>query len=178
MPMRMPTDPFKSQKRIWTSVTDFTPIADAVRAHFEAKGFQVASVPTATGSWDIDVTKDGVFRTVSGMRTALKIRLEPMEDSVMARAGIGILGAQILPTAIALLVFWPVIVTQIWGVVRAAKLDDEALGVIEAALVAAPVMAADGTPAAVPAVAAFCPSCGAARAGSARFCVSCGGAFD
>ncbi len=177
--MRMPTDPFKTQKRFWTVVEDLSPVADAVQSHFSAKGFQVASVRTATGAWDIDVTKSGTFRTVSGLNTSLKIRIESLDDSVMARAGIGILGAQVLPTAIALLVFWPVVVTQVWGVVRAAKLDDEALMVIETALStgsSGAVPGAYGTPAAP--TATFCPSCGAARAGTAKFCVSCGGAME
>ena len=101
------------------------------------------------------------------MRTALKVRIEPEAGSVVARAGIGILGQQALPTVVSMLVFWPILVTQVWGAVQASKTDDEALRVIEEGLALA---GGGGTGAAVPAPRAaggggFCGSCGAAHSG-------------
>jgi hypothetical protein len=87
---------------------------------------------------------------------------------------VGILGQQALPTVITMLVFWPVLVTQIWGAVKASKVDDEALSVVEAGL-AQTEPAAEIAPTAphVPASGAFCASCGAAHSGG-RFCTNCG----
>jgi hypothetical protein len=165
---------FKSERRIWTEVTDLTPVTEHVAAHFRGKGFEVVHQQTGAGAWDIDITRSGVFRTISGMRTALKVRLEPEPGAVMARAGVGILGQQALPTVITMLVFWPVVVTQIWGAVKASKMDDEALAVVEAGL-AQMASGAPETPAVVPAPAGggFCGQCGAAHSGG-RFCTNCG----
>jgi hypothetical protein len=45
--------------------------------------------------------------------------------------GGGIFGQQAIPTAITLLVFWPVIIAQVWNMAQEANLDEEALGVAE-----------------------------------------------
>jgi len=49
-------------------------------------------------------------------------------------AGVGIFGQQAIPTAITLLVFWPVIIAQVWNMAKEADLDDEALDVAEESL--------------------------------------------
>src|SRR4029453_7044851 len=125
---------FKSERRFWTDVTDLRPVVDQMAGHFRGKGYTVASAETGAGAWGVALTGTGVFRTVSGMRTALKVRLEPEPGSVLARAGVGILGQQALPTVVSMLVFWPVLVTPIWGTVQASQVDDEALRVVERAL--------------------------------------------
>ena len=167
---------FKSERRIWTEATDLGPVADELAQHFRAKGYEVVAHQTEVGAWDIDITRSGVFRTISGLRTALKVRLEPESGSVMARAGIGILGQQAIPTVVTMLVFWPVLVTQIWGTVQSSKVDDEALDVVEQALFR---LAGRTTPVPVaPSRANFCGECGAARAGTGRFCTNCGAPLD
>jgi hypothetical protein len=171
---------FKSERRIWTEVTDLEPVAQHLASHFRAKGYEVMHQRTATGAWDIDITRSGVFRTISGMRTALKVRIEPNAGSVVARAGIGILGQQALPTVVSMVVFWPILVTQVWGAVQASKTDDEALRVIEEglALAAGGGMGA-GTGGTAPIARAagggggFCGACGAGHSGG-RFCTNCG----
>jgi hypothetical protein len=168
---------FKSERRFWTEVTDLEPVALHLAAHFRAKGYEVIHAQTAARAWDIDITRTGTFRTISGMRTALKVRLEPEPGSVMARAGIGILGQQALPTVVSMLVFWPILVAQIWGAVQSAKVDDEALQVIDQglALAANPAPAAAMALGAVPAPrsGSFCGSCGAQATGG-KFCTTCG----
>jgi hypothetical protein len=56
----------------------------------------------------------------------------------MVRAGAGIFGKQAAPTAITLLAVWPIGVTmglvQVWGIVREAGLDNEAVRVVELSL--------------------------------------------
>jgi len=169
---------FKSERRFWTQLIDLAPVAEHLAGHFRGKGYEVLAQQTGVGAWDIDITRSGAFRTISGMRTALKVRLEPDSGGVMARAGIGILGQQALPTVVSMLVFWPILVTQIWGAVQASKLDDEALATVEAGIALAegggsapayapgPAVPAQGGP-------SFCGQCGS-PAGSGRFCTNCG----
>jgi hypothetical protein len=79
-----------------------------------------------------------------------------------------------------MVVFWPILVTQVWGAVQASKTDDEALRVIEEglALAAGGGMGA-GTGGTVPIARAagggggFCGACGAGHSGG-RFCTNCG----
>ena len=72
---------FKSERRMWTEVTDLEPVALHLAAHFRAKGYEVLQQQTAVGAWDIDITRTGVFRTISGMRTTLSCK----ENSVCRR---------------------------------------------------------------------------------------------
>src|ERR687897_28723 len=69
-----------------------------------------------------------------GMKTALNIRIEPVANGTTVEAGVGIFGQQAIPTAITLLVFWPVIIAQVWNMAQEAKLDEEALRVAEESL--------------------------------------------
>ncbi len=170
---------FKSERRIWTDVTDLEPVAEHLASHFRAKGYEVVHQQTATGAWDVDITRAGAFRTISGMRTALKVRIEPDSGSVMARAGIGILGQQALPTVVSMLVFWPVLVTQVWGAVQSSKMDDEALRVIDEGLAVAVTGGADSSttvPGPRSGGGSFCGQCGAPHAGG-KFCTRCGSAL-
>jgi len=165
---------FKTERRIRTDVTDLEPVALHLASHFQAKGYEVVHQKTAVGAWDVDITRSGVFRTISGMRTALKVRIEPDSGSVECRAGIGILGQQALPTVVSMLVFWPILVAQVWGAVQSSKVDDEAIRVIEEGLA---VAEGRGTGTGVPAPRAaggdFCGQCGTPHTGG-KFCTGCG----
>jgi ribosomal protein L40E len=73
-----------------------------------------------------------------------------------------------------MLLFWPVIIPQIWGLIQQAHLDDEAVNLVEQRLAAcgAPATGAAATP---PAQAPhFCVACGAANPADASFCPHCG----
>ncbi|GLY97813.1 hypothetical protein [Actinoplanes sp. NBRC 103695] len=160
---------FTSERRIWTDVTDLRPVVDRIMQHFRAKNYVVAATQTGTGGWDVGITRSGVLRTVAGLRTDLKVRLEPEPGRVLARAGVGLFGQLALPTVI-MFIFWPVIVTQVWGIVLSARVDDEAMTVIDDALTRAAAI-----PAPVPAT-GDCPGCGAPHGGGS-FCTGCGHSY-
>ncbi len=64
-----------------------------------------------------------------------------------------------------MLAFWPVLVTQTWGLVRQSKLDEEAIAVTEAALLAQQSLAEKSR---------YCHECGAALTEASAFCHACG----
>jgi hypothetical protein len=163
---------FKTSKVFPVTVADLSPVAEAVMYHFQRQGFEVESTRTLTSGFDIGVRKGGVFKAVLGLRTSLKIHIERTGNSTVAEAGIGIFGQQAVPTAISMLIFWPVLVTQIWGIVKQAHLDDEAMSVIENTLatIAPPVLPTTNTVA----IATFCSTCGAMPSQGAKFCPACG----
>jgi hypothetical protein len=112
-----------------------------------------------------------MFKAVLGMRTAMKIEIDPVSNGVQAKAGIGIWGQQVIPTAITLFLFWPVMITQIWGMVQSSKLDDEAMDVIGRSLAAR----SSGTSnMASTTTGKFCTGCGQSITPTTKFCPECG----
>jgi hypothetical protein len=172
--------PFKSEREFNLVVPDLAPVVKDVTEHFQVQGFEVVSERTVTGGWHISITKGGVFKAVVGLKSAMKIELETSGNKTLAKAGVGIFGQQAVPFAISMLVFWPVLITQIWGMVQSSKLDEEAMLAIQTSLKThgreTQPSAEPGQPAAPEAAAGniFCTDCGAALPAQARFCPGCG----
>lgn len=175
---------FKSEREFNLVVDDLATVVKDVTEHFQIQGFEVSSERTLADGWQISLTKGGVFKSIVGLKSALKIDLEPGADRTIARASVGIFGQQAIPFAISMLVFWPVLITQIWGMVESSKLDEQALLAIqnslkahgrETAAIIAPATASEATPRSpAPAAKAFCTECGAPLPAQARFCPACG----
>jgi hypothetical protein len=171
------------------TLPDLSPVAEDVMSYFRRQGFDVTGTKEVQG-WHISITKGAVFKAVLGMRTALNIELQPDEDGTMVKAGVGIFGRQVVPILVARFVFWPVWLTQIWGLVQQARLDDEALDYAERRLRtrATRITPAEPTPAGAAADPAagepapggrrFCTACGALLPEEARFCSRCGARAD
>ena len=104
-------------------------IANNICSAFRAEDYEVVSDALSSGGYDISITKGSKFKAVLGMRTALKITLLPMGNKIQFEAGVGIWGQQAIPTIISMFFFWPVLITQIWGLVQQSKLDDKALNI-------------------------------------------------
>ena len=69
-----------------------------------------------------------------------------------------------------MLFFWPVLITQIWGMVEQAKLDDKALAIAMEVVnskqnISASTVNNDKK---------FCTQCGAQNTVSSKFCSECG----
>ena len=157
-----------SSRIFTTQVRDIDGIMAYFREYFERKGYSVTTERTLDGGF-ISMTQGGIFRTISGMKTGLNITIAQMPGSISVSMKIGIFGKQIVPAAIAMLVFWPILIPQIYGLVQQNKLDKEAYGVIEAA-----IHAQESTVASIPENTAFCMFCGATMPADADFCTSCG----
>jgi hypothetical protein len=115
---------WKSHRLFPYALRDLTPVARDLVEHFRKQEYEVSSQETITNGFDISITKGGgIFKSVLGLKTALKISIEPASEMTKAQAGVGIFGQQAIPTAITLFVFWPVIITQIWGFITASRGD-------------------------------------------------------
>lgn len=164
---------YSKKKLLAVPASQIPQIAEAIRKDFEMDDFEVNIDTLVSGGRDISVTKGNLFKAVLGMRSALKITLTPQSDGVFFDANVGIYGQQAIPTVISMLFFWPVLITQIWGLVEQSKLDDRALEVAERACTGRPsAFAADSQP--TPIGTKFCTECGASVDASAKFCPECG----
>lgn len=153
-------------------------IADRICQIFASDGYEINCDDLISGGADISVTKGGVFKAIVGMKTALKITLIPLNNSISFEAGVGIFGQQALPTVISMLFFWPVLLTQIWGLIRQSDLDDKALSIAQAVVNESggysQANMGNVTPPPVPDFAKFCTNCGTKLPDNARFCSNCG----
>jgi hypothetical protein len=102
-----------------------------VMRHFESQDYEVTETLIPTGGVQDSIRRGGTFKAIIGMKTALNIKIEPVANGTKVDAGVGIFGQQAIPTAITLLVFWPVIIAQVWNMAQEANLDEEALRVAE-----------------------------------------------
>jgi hypothetical protein len=172
---------FKSERLIPVTAPDLAPVAAELAEHFRQRRYEVNCVQVGPAAWQVDITRGGMFKAAVGLRSALKIEIEGQAYGTMVRAGTGIFGQQAVPTMISMLVAWPVLLTQAWGLVQAAGLDDEAIKVVELSLTRGERagVTPDGQPAAsagaaAPADPAFCTGCGSHIDATARFCPGCG----
>lgn len=123
---------FSTKRTLFCSTSLLPDMAGSLQEHFERDGYEVNVTELSTGGYDISITKGGVFKAVLGMKTALKITLTPLSDkSIAFEAGVGIFGQQAIPTIISVFFFWPVLLTQIWGLIQQSNLDDKAAEIVE-----------------------------------------------
>ena len=125
---------FNSSKTVPYVVEDLAPVAQEVMGHFEGQDYEVTEAHIPTGGVQVSIRRGGTFKAIIGMKTALNIKIVPEANGTRVEAGVGIFGQQAIPTAITLLVFWPVLVAQVWNMAQESKLDEEALGVAEESL--------------------------------------------
>ena len=158
---------FSKHQTISASPLLIPDMAEAICREFRRDGHEVCVENLYSGGKDISITKGGAFKAVLGMKTALKVTLQPRGDSVLFDANVGIFGQQAIPTVISMLVFWPVLITQISGLIMQSQMDDRAFAAAES-------VCRYATPKPSNAGGAFCPACGKPVAPGAHFCSSCG----
>jgi hypothetical protein len=163
---------YSTQKLLDASAAQIPQIAEAIRKDFADNGFEVYVDTLMSGGRDISITKGNLFKAILGMRSALKITLTPRQSGVFFDANVGIYGQQAIPTVISMLFFWPVLITQIWGLVEQSKLDDRALALAEQAT------GGTRTTAFRSSLHKFCTSCGVKLDTSSKFCSNCGARLE
>ena len=163
---------FSTKKTLYGSTSLIPTIANRIQEEFQNEGYEVSMDALSSGGYDISITKGGVFKAVLGMKTALKVTLLPQDNNIHFEAGVGIWGQQAIPTVISMLFFWPVLITQIWGMVEQSKLDDKALEIAQDVICMNNHVGSshsdnnDGGK--------FCTNCGTKLDGSSKFCSNCG----
>lgn len=166
---------FNTKKELYGNPSLIPAIANNIVDDFQRDGYEVRCEELISGGRDISLTKGGMFKAVLGMKTALKVTLIPNGNSISFEAGIGIFGQQTIPTIIMLFFAWPVLLTQIWGLVQQADLDDRALRIAEATIGRG--SSSSQTPPPVPSSGnngKFCTNCGSQLPAGAKFCSNCG----
>lgn len=157
-----------SSKKVLKATTAQIPlIAEAIREDFAKDGFEVYIDSMMSGGRDISITKGNLFKAVLGMRSALKISLTPHQDGIFFDANVGIFGQQAIPTIISMLFFWPVLLTQIWGLIQQSALDDRALKIAEEKIQSLRQITEDNST-------LFCTSCGSKMYLTDLVCPNCG----
>lgn len=166
---------FNTKKTLYGSASMIPHIATAIRDDFAKDGYEVSMDALSSGGYDISITKGGLFKAVLGMKTALKVTLLPFDGKIRFEAGVGIFGQQAIPTVISMLFFWPVLLTQIWGMVEQSKLDDRALQTAQDVIALNSFTThpdlGSGTP-------KFCTACGSPVGEQAKFCPQCGASLQ
>lgn len=162
---------FNTKKILYGSPSLIPTIANCIQEQFQNDGYEVAMDALSSGGYDISITKGGFFKAILGMKTALKITLLPQGGNINFDAGVGIFGKQIIPTLIMWYVAWPVLLTQIWGMVQQSKLDDEALRIAEDVVNRSNNNGISTTNSLGN---KFCTNCGTKNTESAKFCCGCG----
>lgn len=157
---------YSKKKLLLAHSSQIESIAEAIRKDFVLNGYEVNVDTLMSGGKDISITKGNLFKAVLGMRSALKITLTPQTDGVLFDANVGIFGQQAIPSIISMFFFWPVLITQIWGLVEQSSLDDRALAVAEQAIEVNPLSTKEASK--------FCPVCGTQVDSISKFCHSCG----
>src|SRR5574344_2327063 len=162
---------FSTKKILYGSPSLIPAIANRIQEEFQNDGYEVAMDALSSGGYDISITKGGIFKAVLGMKTALKVTLLPQDSNIHFEAGVGIWGQQAIPTVISMLFFWPVLLTQIWGMVRQSELDDKALEIVESVL-KEHNKSTNSTTDVLESV--FCTKCGHKNNKGSKFCSECG----
>lgn len=172
---------FKTVKTLYASPALIPVMAEEIAVSFRNDGFEVKCDELISGGYDLSVAKGGMLKSVLGMKSALKINIQPSGDrAILIEAGVGIFGQQAVPTLISMFVTWPVLITQIWGMVRQSKLDDRAIEIAQACIMRHHAQSVGGMTGGTTAVSAtatdgkFCTSCGSRQSAEAQFCSQCG----
>lgn len=157
-------------KKVILSATaaQISTMAESIEQDFIADGHEVCIENLTNGGCDISISKGGIFKAVLGMKTALKVTLTPKLNGVLFDAHVGIFGQQVVPSLIMYFVFWPVIITQIVGLVKQSKMDDRALEAAQRAIISTSNATHSPSPD------KFCTNCGMKIDDAAKFCSRCG----
>lgn len=159
---------FNTKKLILAPFSLIPVMGERISQSFVNEGFEMTSSPLSNGGYDVSITKGGMFKAVLGMKTALRVSLTPQGGNVYFDASVGIFGQQAIPTVISMFFFWPVLITQIWGMVEQSNLDDKALAIAEEVARNSSVKTSAST------TGRFCTNCGTQISMQAKFCPECG----
>lgn len=125
---------FTTKKTLYGNASQIPSVAEKIRKTFVAEGYEVR-VDNPDRGQEIYITKGGLFKAALGLRSALKVIMKPSRDgNINFEAGVSVLKQQFVPTVITMCFFSPVVIAQIWGMIKQSKLDEKAVAIAERAL--------------------------------------------
>ena len=125
---------FTTKKILYGNPSQIPAVAEQIRQTFAADRYEVRIDNPANGQ-EIYITKGGFVKAALGLRSALKVTMKPTRDgNINFEAGVSIFKQQFVPTVITMCFFSPVVIAQIWGMIKQSKLDEKAVLVAERAL--------------------------------------------
>ena len=125
---------FTTKKTLYGNASQIPVVAEQIRQAFAADGYEVRIDNPADGQ-EIYITKGGFIKAALGLRSALKITMKPSRNgNIDFEAGVSIFKQQFVPTVITMYFFSPVVIAQIWGMIKQSKLDEKAVAIAEQAL--------------------------------------------
>ena len=125
---------FTTKKTLYGSPSQIPAIAERIRQAFATDGYEVRIDNPANGQ-EIYITKGGFVKATIGLRSALKVTMKPTRDgNINFEAGVSVFKQQFVPTVITMCFFSPVVIAQIWGMIKQSKLDEKAVAIAECAI--------------------------------------------
>ena len=122
---------FSSSKIFYNCERYIDFVAKQFSEQMQQEGYDLNAQKISDGKWDISIKKGGMFKAILGMKSALKIEIHSASPNVFVKTSVGIFAQQAIPTAITMLVLWPVLLAQIWGMIKQAKLDTHVMDVLQ-----------------------------------------------
>ena len=125
---------FTTKKTLYGNPSQIPAVAEQIRQAFATDGYEVR-IENPTNGQEIYITKGGFVKATLGLRSALKVTMKPSRNgNIDFEAGISIFKQQFVPTVITMCFFSPVVIAQIWGMIKQSKLDEKAVEIAERAL--------------------------------------------
>lgn len=121
---------FSSSKIFYNCDRYIDNVAKQFSEQMQQEGFDINAKKVSDGKWDISIKKGGMFKAILGMKSALKIKIHSASPNVLVKTGVGIFAQQAVPTMITMLILWPVLLAQIWGMIKQAKLDTHVMEIL------------------------------------------------
>lgn len=89
------------------------------------RGYRVTHALQPDGSHLVSISRGGFWAGCIGMSTTLNLIFRSEGQGILMQTDVGLFRKQALPTAVTFLLFWPVAVTQTWGIIKQSRLDQE-----------------------------------------------------
>lgn len=125
---------FTTKKTLYGNPSQIPAVAEQIRQTFVADGYEVR-IDNSANDQEIYITKGGFVKAALGLRSALKVTMKPSRDgNINFEAGVSIFKQQFVPTVITMCFFSPVVIAQIWGIIKQSKLDETAVAIAEKTL--------------------------------------------
>ena len=125
---------FTTKKTLYGNPSQIPAVAEQIRQAFVADDYEVR-IDNPANDQEIYITKGGFVKAALGLRSALKVTMKPTRDgNINFEAGVSIFKQQFVPTVITMCFFSPVVIAQIWGMIKQSKLDETAVAIAEKTL--------------------------------------------